>query len=165
MFVQLTRQVFVNLVMAESSNYAERTNQTAITSPSSGGNISISLNSDNVQMAGGVVININGAKLWDIYRGDKSVAQLLDRVVLKVLGGARYDQEVQNINPEYLHILVQCHTDERFIKVLGDYDSGRLKNRLQEEFLKIGIDVQQLKINIENLEKVKVQKARILSRY
>jgi hypothetical protein len=49
--------------------------------------------------------------------------------------------------------------------VLADHDSGRMKNRLQEEFSKIGIDVQELKIIVENLEEVNVQRARILNRY
>jgi hypothetical protein len=48
--------------------------------------------------------------------------------------------------------------------VLADHDSGRMKNRLQEEFSKIGIDVQELKIIVENLEEVNVQRARILNR-
>ena len=151
--------------MAESIDYARTTYQVAIASSSSGGTISISFNSENVYMTGGVVININGAKLQDIYRSSKMVTQLLDGVVLRVLGGARDDQEVQIINPEYIHVLVQCYTDERFVEVLADHDSGRMKNRLQKEFLKIGIDVQELKIIIENLEEVNVQRARIWNRY
>lgn len=151
--------------MAESSNYDRMTNQVTVASSSYGGSISISFNSDNVQMTGGEVINMNGAKLRDIYRTNKMVAQLLDGVVLKVLGGARDEQEVQIINPEYIHVLVQCYTDERFVEVLADHDSGRMKNRLQEEFSKIGIDVQELKIIVENLEEVNVQRARILNRY
>ncbi len=151
--------------MAESSNYADTLRQVAIASSSSGRIIWISFNSDNVQMAGGESINLNGARLRDIYSKNKIVKQLLDGVVLKVLGGARNDQEVQNGNSEYLHVLVQCFTDERFVEVLADYDSGRMKNRLKEEFLKIGLDVQELQIIIENQEEVNLLKARILSRY
>ena len=139
--------------------------QVGIASSSFGRIIWISFNSDNVQMAGGETINLNGARLQDIYRKNKIVKQLLDGVVLKVLDSARNDQEVQNINSEYLRVLVQCFTDERFVEVLADYDSGRMKNRLEEEFLKIGLDVQELQIVIENQEEVNVRKARILSRY
>ena len=139
--------------------------QVGIASSSFGRIIWISFNSDNVQMAGGETINLNGARLQDIYCKNKIVKQLLDGVVLKVLDSARNDQEVQNINSEYPRVLVQCFTDERFVEVLADYDSGRMKNRLEEEFLKIGLDVQELQIVIENQEEVNVRKARILSRY
>ena len=139
--------------------------QVGIASSSFGRIIWISFNSDNVQMAGGETINLNGARLQDIYRKNKIVKQLLDGVVLKVFDSARNDQEVQNINSEYPRVLVQCFTDERFVEVLADYDSGRMKNRLEEEFLKIGLDVQELQIVIENQEEVNVRKARILSRY
>ena len=151
--------------MAESSDYAETTSQVAINSSTSGRIIWISFECDNVQMAGGECINMNGAKLRDVYRCKKMVSQLLDGAVLKVLGGARDDQDVQNIKCEYFRVLVQCFTDERFVDLLADYDSGRMKNLLKQEFLKIGLEVPELRIVIENLEDVNVHKARILSRY
>ena len=151
--------------MAESSDYSEATSQAAINSSSSGRIISISFESDNVQLAGGGCINMNGAKLRDVYRRNKMVSQLLDGAVLKVLGGARDDQDVQSIKCEYFRVLVQCFTDERFADFLADYDSGRMKNLLKQEFLKIGLDVPELQIVIKNLEDVNVHKARILSRY
>ena len=151
--------------MAESSDYLEATSQAAINSSSSGRIIWISFDSDNVQMAGGECINMNGAKLRDIYRRNKMVSQLLDGAVLKVLGGARDDQDVQNIKCEKFRVLVQCFTDERFVDLLADYDSVRMENLLKQEFLKIGLEVLELRIVIENLEDVNVHKARILSRY
>ena len=141
-----------NLVMAESSDYAELSSQAAIDSSSPGRIIWISFDSDNVQMVGGECINMNGAKLRDVYRCKKMVSQLLDGAVLKVLGGARDDQDVQNIKCEYFRVLVQCFTDERFVDLLADYDSGRMNNRLKQEFLKIGLEVPELQIVIENLE-------------
>ena len=61
---------------------------------------------------------MNGAKLRDVYRRNKMVSQLLDGAVLKVLGGARDDQDVQSIKCEYFRVLVQCFTDERFVDLL-----------------------------------------------
>ena len=151
--------------MSEASDYAETTSLVITNSSSSDRITWISLDSDNVQMAGGKCINLNGAKLRDVYCSNKTIAQLLDSVVLKVLGGARDDQDVQNIKCEYFRVLVQCFTDERFVEVLADYDSGRMKNRLKQEFLKTGLDVLEIQIIIENLEEANVQKARILNRY
>ena len=151
--------------MAESPNYAGMLPQAVIASSSSGGTISISFNSDSVQMTGSQYIHINRAKLREIYSSNKTFTQSIDGVVLKVLGGVRNDQEVKNISPGYLHVLVQCYTDERFIEVLADYDSGKMQNHLQDEFVKIGLDVQEPKIKIDNLKEVNVQRAKILNRY
>ena len=147
--------------MAESLNFGGATRQMAIDPLSPGGNISFSVDSDNVQMAGGVVLNINGTKLRDIYRSEKSVTQLMNKVVLNVLGGVRYDQDVENINAEYLHVQVHCHTDERFLEVLADCESGNMASRLVEEFLQIGLNIKNLRVVIENMYEVKVKKARI----
>ena len=150
--------------MAESSNFGETTHQVAIDPLSPGGKISFSVDSDNVQMAGGVVLNINGTKLRDIYRSEKSVTQLMNKVVLNVLGGIRYDQDVENINAEYLHVQVHCYTDERFLEVLAECESRNMARRLVEEFLKIGLDIKDLRVIIENMEEIKTKKARIMSR-
>ena len=127
-------------------------------------NISITLESDSVEIIGGICINANGTKLREIYRSSKIVRQIIDGAVLKSLGGARDDQEIQNVNPEYLQVLVQCSTDERFVDILKDYDFGRMKNRLREEFSNIGFEVKGLVINIENIEEVNANKIKILKR-
>ena len=127
--------------------------------------ILLSINSEKVQMVEGVCLNINGARLRDIYHSSKAVMKVIDSAILKGFGGSRPDQEVQNVDPEYLLVIMHCFTDERFIDVLSDYDSGRMINRMQEEFSHIGLDVIGLEIKIENLEEVNMQKTRIIKRY
>jgi hypothetical protein len=55
-------------------------------------------------------------------------------------------------------------TDNRFLEVWRYYESGKMKERLQEEFSQSGIEVEGLKIEIENLEKVNETKRAIESR-
>jgi hypothetical protein len=55
-------------------------------------------------------------------------------------------------------------TDERFLEVWTDYESGKMKERLQEEFSESGIEIEGLKIEIENLEEVNETKEAIESR-
>jgi hypothetical protein len=43
---------------------------------------------------------------------------------------------LHDIKPGSLHVLLCCFTDERFLEVLADYESGRIKERLQKESLK-----------------------------
>ena len=41
--------------------------------------------------------------------------------------------DVQNVTPASLHFSLYC-TDARFLEVLDDYESGKIKLRLEEEF-------------------------------
>ena len=50
--------------------------------------------------------------------------------------------------------MLTCFTDERFLEVWTDYESGRIKERLQKEFTESGIQLEGLTIGIENLEEV-----------
>ena len=62
--------------------------------------------------------------------------------------------DIFEIKPGSLHVKLHCFTDERFLEVWTDFESGRMKDRLEEEFTQIGIDVEGLKIKIENMEEV-----------
>ena len=44
------------------------------------------------------------------------------------------------------------------MEVLEGFESGRMKERLEKEFSEIGIEVEGLKIEIDNIEKVKKRK-------
>jgi hypothetical protein len=91
---------------------------------------------------------------------------LIDVAVKRAFGGEREDQNVDDINPgSSLHVLLRCFTDERFLEVLADYESGRIKERLQIEFSRIGIKTEGLKVEIENMGKVKKLEEAINKRY
>jgi hypothetical protein len=81
------------------------------------------------------------------------------------LGGERDDQEIRGIRPGSLHVLLHCFTDERFLEVLADYESGRMKERLQDEFSQVGFKVEGLKVVIENAVEVNKTKEAINQRY
>jgi hypothetical protein len=56
-------------------------------------------------------------------------------------------------------------TAERFLEVWEDYESGGITKRLQKEFSEVGIEVEGLKVEIENMEEVENTKAAINKRY
>ena len=65
---------------------------------------------------------------------------LINAAVAKAFGGdERDDQEVREIRSGSLHVLLRCFTEARFLEVLEDYESGKIKQRLEKEFLKVGI--------------------------
>jgi hypothetical protein len=101
-----------------------------------------------------------------IYTGYNLLKPAIDAAVKKGFGGERDDQEVLEIRPGSLHVLLRCFTNERFLEVLTDYESGQITERLQEEFSQInGIEVEGLKVDIENMEEVEKTKAAINKRY
>ena len=118
-----------------------------------GGKISITISSTSAQSVRDVCIT--AVTLGAIYAGYKLIAKAIDGAVSRGLGGERDDQEIRDIKPGSLHVLLHCFTDQRLLEVLEDFESGRMKERLEKEFSKIGIEVEGLKIEIDNIEKVK----------
>ena len=120
----------------------------------------INISTDNVDVASQLVKKAwkSVTTLGALYLGYKSARFLIETAVKKGLGGERADQEVGDIKPGSLHVRLHCLTDERFLQVFADYESGRMKERLQEEFLQVGIQVEGLKVVIQNM--VEVNKAK-----
>ena len=88
----------------------------------------------------------------------------MDGAVGRGLGGERDDQEVRDIKPKCIHVFLRCHTDKRFLEVLEDFKSGRMKERLKMEFFNITIETEGLTVEIENIEEVEERAADIKKR-
>ena len=90
---------------------------------------------------------------------------LIDAAVAKAFGGdKRDDQEVREIRPGSLHVLLRCFTEARFLEVLEDCESCKIKQRLEKEFLKVRIKTTELVIEIKNMKEVEERKAAIKER-
>ena len=98
--------------------------------------------------------------LGALYVGSEVVKNLIDLVIRTVLG-----EGVKDITPGSLHVKLHCSTDERFLEVLTDYKSGKMKERLEEEFSQVGIKVKGLKVEIQNMAEVNEIKEAIYRRY
>ena len=103
--------------------------------------------------------------LGALYSDYRSLRAVIFDVVKKGLGGERDGQRDPDIKPGSLRVLLHCLTDKRFLEVLEDYESGKMKERLQEEFSKAGIKVTGLKVEIRNIEEVNKTKEAINKRY
>ena len=128
-----------------------------------GGEFLIDISTDSVEVAKEVCRT--AIKLSALYVGYQLLRPVIDAAVKKALGGERDDQEVKDIKPGSLHVVLHCFTDERFLEVLTDYLSGKMKERLQEGFLWIGIKVKGLKVQIQNMNEVNEIKEAICKRY
>ena len=95
---------------------------------------------------------------------EDSRPRLVD-AVNKGFGYNRKDQKDPGITKGSLRVTLHCLTDERFLKVLDDYNSGEIKKSLGEEFENAGFKVEGLKIEIENMGEVRDTKEAITKRY
>ena len=147
-----------NIVMAESLSEVGKAAGHAIAGQisCSGGKISITISSNSAQSVRDLCIT--AVTLGAIYAGYKLIAKKMDGAVSRGLGGERDDQEIRDIKPGSLRILLHCLTDQRFLDVLDDFECGKMKKRLEKEFLEIGIKLEGLKVEIDNIEEVKKRK-------
>ena len=129
----------------------------------SGGDLLIDISTDNVEVT--KILCKTAITLSALYVGYQLFKPVVDAAVNKALGGERDDQEVKDIKPGSLHILLHCSTDERFLEVLTDYESGKMKERLEEEFSQAGIKVKGLVVTIKNIAEANETKKAIYKRY
>ena len=135
-----------------------------------GAKIAISINTTDIRVAkelcklGGYIgLGIGGASLG-VLLGYKLLKPLVESAVKHAFGGDRDDQDVGGFKPGSLHVIIRCLTDERFLEIVDDYESGRMTERLQDEFSQVGIEVEGLKIKIENIEEVNKTKEAIFKK-
>lgn len=134
--------------------------------PSQGGsscdNISINISGSTEEVH---ILCNTAVTLGAIYSGNV-VATSIERAIRKAFGDTERDhQEVREIKAGPLPVVLRCFTDTRFLEVLKDYESGRIKERLTKEFLDIGIKIKGLEVKIENLKDVKERQTAMENRY
>ncbi len=131
------------------------------------------IKADNVKVAkelGDVAVRVvqevgsTSVKLGALYSGHQLLKSRIDVAVKRTFDGPRDDQEDPKTTPGCLHVLLRCLTDTRFLEVLEDYESGKIKQRLQKELSRVGIKVEGLKIEIENMEEVDKTKGDIIQK-
>ena len=142
--------------LAEAGKVAQAMAGQAINVSFTGGNFSFTFSSNSAQSV--KYVCITAVTLGSIYAGYKLIAKAIDGAVSQGLGGERDDQEILDIGPGSLHVLLYCFTDQRFLEVLEDFECGTMKERLEKEFLEIGIKLEGFKIKIDNIEEVKKRK-------
>ena len=67
---------------------------------------------------------------------------------------------VEEIRPGCLLVKLRCHTPRSFLQFISDYESQKVKRRLEQELSKVGF-TEKLTITIENKEEVEEQKKKL----
>ena len=63
------------------------------------------------------------------------------------------DPEVMTIENGSIHVKLLCHTEQSLLLFLDDFNTGKVKKRLEKEFRKLGCE-EELKVTISNLDEV-----------
>ena len=162
-FIGIFLDFSANLTMEGSfSEVASHAFQAGLTY-TSGGDLSFIITSDSAEVVNDVCRT--AVRLGAMYTTYRLLKPPIDAAVTKAFGGnERDDQNVESIRPGCLHVLLRCLTDKRFLQVLEDYKSGKIKRRLDEELLKVEIKTKGLTIKIESMEEVEERKEAIENR-
>ena len=124
------------------------------------GNLSFNITTDNIEVAGqlcelsGYISQGVGVTSLSVLLGYRLLRPLVEGVINAVFGYDRDDQENPKTERGSLRVTLRCLTKKRFLEVLQDYESGGIKQRLESEFPLVGIKVEGLKVEIENMEEV-----------
>ena len=120
------------------------------------------------QICGDTTVKISmvaGVTLAVIFVTNPELKTRIIESVERIFGGDRDDQDRANVRPGSLLILLRCKTDARFLEVLENYESGKLKEEFEKEFAEMGIEVESLRVEIINTDEVRITKAAIMKRY
>ena len=63
------------------------------------------------------------------------------------------DPEVAQIEEGSIQVTLLCHTEQSLLLFLDDFETGKVKERLEKEFRKLGCE-EELKVTISNLDEV-----------
>ena len=141
-----------------------------------GGNILINVDTGNTEIAPEAVQRVCKTATPENVKGAVQEANEISRLALNAdrnrlgqaatnLGNEQDDQGQLKINPGSSNILLHCSTDERFLETLESYNSGKMKERSEEGFSRIGHKMKKLNVNIENVAEVNQTKEAIKKRY
>ena len=142
--------------LAEAGKVAQAMAGQAIGVSFTGGSFSFTFISNSAESV--KYVCITAVTLGTVYAGYRLIARAIDGAISRGLGGERDDQEIRDIKPGSLRVLLHCFTDQRFLEVLKDFERGTMKDRLEKEFLEIGIKLKGFKVEIDNIEEVKERK-------
>ena len=134
------------------------------------GTISFNINATQVEVATRVLETVDlsieaAVTLGTLYFGYRLLRPIIRAVFKRLFGGERDDQRGPDYEEGSLRVLLHCLTAKRFLEIFEDYESGKMKDRLEEEFTLAGIMVTGLSVGIDNMEEVSKTKKAINKRY
>lgn len=113
---------------------------------------SCSLKIENTILAG--IIAVGSLSLGTYYLVNKLSSERAIRNALEARNQAGdVDPQVRNIEQGSVLVDLRCYSEKRFLEFVKDFEAGKVRNRLAEEFTKIGFEGN-LQVTIRNADEV-----------
>ena len=113
---------------------------------------SVSLKIDNTILAG--LVSVGALSLGAYYLANRRPVENAIRNGLEIRNDAGVvDPEVRNIEEGSILVELHCYSEQSFIQFVEDFEAKKVKQRLEEEFTKIGFQGQ-FCVTIENADEV-----------
>ena len=119
-----------------------------------------------VEVTRGICIGTRVAGVAGVVYFWKENRESTERAVREALeerpaaGAHAPDPEVREISEGSLLVKLRCHTAQSLLQFISDYESQKVKRRLEKELSKVGFK-EELTITIENKEEVEEQKNKL----
>ena len=97
--------------------------------------------------------------LYALYNSNDSTKEKIRSILTNICEGlvdGRIDPRILYISQGSLRVILRCYSRQSFLQFLDDYETGRVKERLDEEFTKTGIG--NVTLEIANAEEIKEKK-------
>jgi len=113
---------------------------------------SVTIKIDNAILAG--IVSVGFLSLGAYYLANRRPVENAIRNGLEIRNEAGVvDPEVRSIGEGSILVELHCHSENSFIQFVDDFETEKVKDRLEEEFAKIVFQVQ-LRVTIENADEV-----------
>ena len=121
--------------------------------------ISISLRIESPVLAG--IISVGTLALGAYYLANRQSSERAIRNALEPRNEAGVvDPQVRNIEQGSVLVDLHCHSEKSFREFVTDFEAKKVRNRLEEEFTKIGFQGV-LQVTIRNIDEVKRKVAKV----
>jgi len=138
----------------EGANVAGQTFRAALelSASASTSGFSVTIKIDNAILAG--LVSVGALSLGAYYLANRQPVENAVRNGLEIRNEAgMVDPEVRNIEEGSILVELYCHSEHSFIQFVEDFETKKVKYRLEEEFTKIGFQGQ-LRVTIEKEDEV-----------
>ena len=108
----------------------------------------------------GIGAGVALAYFWMKNRGNTEEAIRNALEERPVAGAHAPDPQVEEIRRGSLLVKLRCHTSQSFLQFISDYESQKVKRRLEEELSKVRF-TEELSVTIENAEEIEEHKMKL----
>ena len=116
------------------------------------------------ELVGVAVVGTVFVGLGTLWAQSRMAGACINTTLKKGFGDENNDQDIAEPTNGSLLVRIRCFTDQSFLEVLAGYESEATTRRLEKELEQVGFNVEELKLQLENMDEVNKKRAAIYER-